>query len=124
MNMDNSFMNELFRIINGALHLDIQKVRNYTAFLAEKLEKNGDTSTANHLRRLLSENNNILKPTEVGFKPALPVDSESRFALVEEIDLNRRTEPPIVLDDQQWRLVHEFLSIAKSSALFESSSFR
>lgn len=36
------FMSELFRIVNGALRLDIDKVRNYTAFLAEKLEKAGD----------------------------------------------------------------------------------
>ena len=34
-----SFLNELFRIVSGALRLDIDKVRNYTEFLAEKLEK-------------------------------------------------------------------------------------
>ena len=39
-------MSELFRIVNGALRLDIDKVRNYTAFLAEKLEKAGDAASA------------------------------------------------------------------------------
>ena len=29
-------MSELFRIVNGALRLDIDKVRNYTAFLARE----------------------------------------------------------------------------------------
>lgn len=32
---DVRFMSELFRIVNGALRLDIDKVRNYTAFLAD-----------------------------------------------------------------------------------------
>jgi hypothetical protein len=42
MATDISFINELFRIVNGALRLDIDKVRNYTAFLADKLENAGE----------------------------------------------------------------------------------
>jgi hypothetical protein len=41
MTDDIRFMEELFRIVNGALRLDTAKVRNYTEFLAEKLEKAG-----------------------------------------------------------------------------------
>ena len=48
-------MNELFRIVNGALRLDIDKVRNYTAFLADKLEKAGDKTSASRLRKMLEE---------------------------------------------------------------------
>ena len=55
MNNADRFINELFRIVNGALSLDIEKVRNYTAFLADKLEKEGDTGSADRLRRMLEE---------------------------------------------------------------------
>jgi len=55
MSDDNRYMSEIFRIVNGALRLDIERVRNYTAFLAEKLEKAGDTATAKRLRKLLQE---------------------------------------------------------------------
>src|SRR5271167_2816582 len=53
MKTDNRFMSELIRIINGALRLDIDKVRNYTAFLADKLEKSGDKASALRLRKML-----------------------------------------------------------------------
>lgn len=49
------FMDELFRIVNGALRLDIGKVRNYTAFLAEKLEEAGEVAASKRLRKLLEE---------------------------------------------------------------------
>jgi hypothetical protein len=55
MKADISFMSELFRIVNGALRLDIDKERNYTAFLAEKLEKAGDVSSATRLRKMLEK---------------------------------------------------------------------
>ena len=56
MKDDIRFMGEMFRIINGALRLDIDKVRNYTAFLADKLEKAGDKASAMRLRKMLEEN--------------------------------------------------------------------
>src|SRR4051794_28386111 len=62
MSKADSFLNELFRIVSGALRLDIDKVRNYTEFLAEKLEKAGDTTAADRLRRLLAESDNQLRP--------------------------------------------------------------
>lgn len=116
MKEDYRFMSELFRIVNGALRLDIDRVRNYTAFLAEKLEKEGDVTSAGRLRKLLEENDHQLRPAEASFARALPVDSESRFPLIERVNLKAYTEPPIVLSQDQWDVIHEFLSIAKSAA--------
>lgn len=107
-------MNELFRIVNGALRLDIDKVRNYTAFLAEKLEKEGDTIAANRLRKMLEENDHQLHPAKTQFSRPLPVDAESRFPIIERVRLLPDSEPAIVLSQSQWDVVHEFLSIAKS----------
>ena len=109
-------MNELFRIVNGALRLDIDKVRNYTAFLAEKMEKAGDKATAGRLRKLLEESDQQLRPAGAAFAKVLPVDEDSRFPLIEQVNLKTLTEHPVILRQDQWDTVNEFLSIAKSYA--------
>lgn len=114
MNNDIRFVSELVRIVNGALRLDVDKVRNYTAFLAQKLESAGDTATASRLRKALEENDHQLRPAEARFARALPIDSESRFPLVERVKLRGRDEPPLQLTQAQWDVVHEFVSVAKS----------
>lgn len=120
MKSNNRYMSELFRIINGALRLDIDRVRNYTEFLAEKIEKDGDKPTAKRLRKLLTETDHQLRPAEVSTARALPVDSESRFPLVEKVSLQAFDEPPVILHDEQWAAVREFVSIAKSQGQIES----
>lgn len=121
MTQDIRFMSELFRIVNGALRLDLDKVRNYTAFLADKLEKAGDAVSAVRLRKMLEENDHQLRPTTTTFTRAIPVDAESRFPLIEIVNLKAISEPPLVLPQEQWDTVNEFLSIAKSHAQFESN---
>lgn len=111
-----NFMSELVRIVNGALRLDIDKVRNYTEFLADKLEKSGDETTAKRLRKMLEESDHQLRPVGATLSKALPVDSESRFPLIERVNLQSLAEPPLILTEQQWAIVNEFLSIAKSYA--------
>jgi hypothetical protein len=116
MKSDQRSMNELFRIVGGALRLDIDKVRNYTAFLADKLEKEGDAVSAGRLRKMLNESDHELRPSEARFPHALPIDGESRFPLIERVNLRAHHEPPIVLSQDQWDVVNEFLSVAKSYA--------
>ena len=120
MNKDYRFMDELFRIINGALRLDIDKVRNYTSFLADKLEKEGDKVYARRLRKVLEESDHQLRPADVGYARILPVDAESRFPLIEHVNLKAMHESPVVLSQDQWDVVNEFLSIAKSYALLDA----
>ena len=119
MKNDNRFIGELFRIVNGALRLDIDKVRNYTAFLADKLEEEGEQASAARLRKMLTESDHQLRPTGSAFATSLPVDEESRFPLLERVNLKTLTEPPVVLAQEQWDVVNEFLSIAKSHAQAE-----
>jgi SpoVK/Ycf46/Vps4 family AAA+-type ATPase len=116
MKSEKSFMSELFRIVNGALRLDIDKVRNYTAFLADKLEKAGDKASADRLRKMLEESDQQLRPAGAAFAKVLPVDADSRFPLIERVNLKTLSEPPVVLGQDQWDTVNEFLSIAKSYA--------
>lgn len=121
MNNDKRFISELFRIVNGALRLDIDKVRNYTAFLADNLEKEGDKASATRLRKMLEESDQQLRPTDIGFVRTVPVDSESRFPLVERVNLKGTDEPPIVLSQEQWDTINEFLSVAKSHAQIDAA---
>jgi len=114
------FMNELFRIVNGALRLDIDKVRNYTSFLADKLDEAGEASSAARLRRLLVETDHTLRPAGVSAARALPVDSESRFPLVERANARMTLELPPVFAPAKWTVIHEFLSVAKSHAQLEA----
>jgi len=107
-------MSELFRIVSGALRLDIDKVRNYTAFLADKIEKAGNAAAAKRLRKMLEESDHQLRPAGTALAKALPVDTDSRFPLIELVNLRALSEPPIVLEQDQWDIVNEFLSIAKS----------
>lgn len=122
MTNDIRFASELIRIINGALRLDVDKVRNYTAFLAQKLEAAGDVTTANRLRKALEENDHQLRPAEARFARALPIDSESRFPLVEQVKLRGRDEPPLQLTQAQWDVIHEFVSVAKSHGSLAETS--
>lgn len=107
-------MNEVFRIVNGALRLDLDRVRNYTAFLADKLEETGDAASAVRLRKLLEESSHELRPASIAAARALPVDPESRFALLERVNLRSVSEPKIVLAEKQSALLREFLSVSKS----------
>ena len=113
-------MNELFRIINGALRLDIDKVRNYTSFLAEKFEKEGDEVTAGRLRKMLEETDHTLRPADMTVARTLPVDADSRFPLIERVNLRGMQEPSVFLSQDQWDVVNEFLSIVRSFAQLDA----
>lgn len=117
MKSDIRFVNELIRIVNGALRLDIDKVRNYTSFLANKLDEAGESSTAERLRKVLQDADHELRPTDLRSTRAVPVDTESRFPLLEKVKTHL-PEPPVQLLQAQWDVVNEFVSVAKSHALF------
>ena len=121
MSVDKRFINELSRIVQGALRLDIDKVRNYTDFLATKLEEEGEDTLARRLRKILEETDHQLRPADSSFGNTLPVDSESRFPLVEPV-LVRAAEPELILREQQWDVIREFVSVAKSHAQTDSPS--
>lgn len=113
------YLSELFRIISGALRLDIAKVRNYTSFLADKLEADGDKPSAERIRKLLSDNEQQLHPVNLNVN-TVPVDSETRFPLLEDIKLVEFNDSKTILTEDQRNIVDEFINIAKSHAKFEA----
>lgn len=117
------YTTELFRIVSGALRLDTVKVRNYTAFLADKLEADGEPATANRLRQLLAETDNQIHPARVSMR-TVPVDGETRFPLLEKVSTAEAGRNRIVLTAEQQEIVTEFISIARAQAQFESLSLK
>lgn len=109
------YLSELFRIVSGALRLDLPKVRNYTAFLADKLETDGDKPAAQRLRQLLIETEHQLHPAKLSMS-TVPVDPETRFPLAEWLEPSRLPSAPPILTDEQHDTVTEFLIVAKSHA--------
>jgi len=109
------YLSELFRIVSGALRLDLPKVRNYTAFLADKLENDGDKAAAQRLRKLLIETEHQLHPAALSTS-IVPVDPETRFPLAERVDPSKLAPMPPILTEDQHDTLTEFLIVAKSYA--------
>lgn len=123
MATDIKYLSELFRIVSGAIRLDTPKVRNYTSFLADKLEADGETSSANRLRQLLAETDHQIHPARVAMR-SVPVDGETRFPLLEKVSTGEAARHPVVLTAEQKDLVSEFISVARAQAQFESLSLK
>jgi len=122
MEKDIRLMNEVIRIVNGALRLDTNKVRNYTSHLADKLDAAGEQRTADRLRKVLAETDSQLRPADVRFQKSLPVDADSRFPLLEHVAIKQLNEPPVHLDDSQWAVVNEFMSVAGSQSATDNDT--
>ncbi|MEL7555700.1 MAG: AAA family ATPase [bacterium] len=116
------YSNELFRIINGALRLDVDKVKSYSEFLAEKLKNDGEDVLARRIQTLLAEKSRQLHPVDIAQSKTIPVDSESRFPLLERVDPTLYEEEPLILLDTQWDIIQEFILIAKSESKVDLSS--
>lgn len=121
MSAELPFMPAVYRIAEAAMRLDVQKARDFTVFLAFKLEEAGEEGAAQRLRRILEDSDRDRHPLSASAAQAVPVDGESRFPLLEKVRLGETQEPAMVLDDAQLLTVQEYLSIAKSHAQLEAA---
>lgn len=118
--VDSPFLSEVFKIVEGALRLDSVKVRNYAQLLAEKLDATGDQPSARRLRRLMDEPGNQLRPLRMEQTSVPPVDSESRFPLLERVN-PRGWESSVVLTDAQAVTVEDFVHVVKHRAALDNA---
>ena len=94
------------------------KVRNYAELLANKLESAGDESSAQRLRKLISDKATQLHPARLEQTAPPPVDGESRFPLLERMDIPASVERHLLTDAQR-AFVEDFLSVVKSRGELE-----
>jgi SpoVK/Ycf46/Vps4 family AAA+-type ATPase len=82
----NLHLSEVFKIVEGASRLDSVKVRNYAHLLADKLEADGEKNSAARLRKLMTSPGASIHPAKIAqHSLAIPVDSETRFPLLQQI---------------------------------------
>ena len=75
---------EIGKIVEGALKRDQLKVLNYTKQLIEKLEADDEAKTASKFSKILTaQNSTTLSPMGMLSDISIPVDTESRVALVD-----------------------------------------
>lgn len=75
---------EIGKIVEGALKRDQLKVHNYTKQLIEKLEADNEIKSACKFNKILSDQNaTTLTPMGMLSEISIPVDTESRVALVD-----------------------------------------
>ena len=107
-------LSEIRMIIQGGLEGKPEKVRNYAAALADKLEKEGDTKSGKRILQLLEQNQTRRLQSLDTSSRILPVDSESRFSLVES-KVFTEEESFLVLDNATMEIIYEFIELSKNS---------
>lgn len=117
--MNTPFLSELFRIVEGALRLDGEKVKNYTVLLADKLRAAGDEASAKRLLALLDQQSRQLRPAGVTQQAAQPVDNESRFPLLQRVAASADA-PQFDFTEEQRTTVQEFLTMVQSQGILEA----
>ena len=112
------YLSEIFRIVEGALRLDAEKVRNYTLLLADKLQQDGDGTAANRLRKMLEEKGHQLRPAKLE-STATPVDGESRFPLLQKEEVPEEVGRHVFTESQR-EAIDEYLSVVSSRGALEA----
>lgn len=116
----NQYLSELFRIIEGAIRLDGEKVKNYALFLADKLENDGDKTGARRLRSIIGKEIQKLHPVNVEQKKPFPVDGESRFPLLEKTEVDKNVLN-FVFTEPQKKIIDDYLVVIESRAELEAN---
>ena len=110
---NNEYLSELFRIVEGALRQDGVKVKNYAQLLADKLESGGDEASAQRLRKLIDDRSVQLHPARLEQNAPPPVDGESRFPLLDRVDVPASAERHLLTAAQR-AFVEDYLSVVES----------
>lgn len=116
------YLSEVFRIVEGALRLDGEKVRNYAVLLADKLQAEGDVNSSKRLRKLLEDKNRQLRPTLLDTQ-STPVDGETRFPLLFQAKIDDEVLDFIFTENQR-KTVADFLSIVRTREELENKGLK
>lgn len=101
------YLTEISRLLDGALKGDRTRVKDYAAQLVTKLRSDGDAGAADRLESVISRSGSVVGVQHVS--PSIPVDSESRYPLADELH-PKNDEIKLYLDDRIHARISEFLS--------------
>jgi len=99
---------EVLKIVEGGLRRDAAKVTRYVELLCRKLEAEGDTKSAELLKKAAGSTEAAgLKAADVGVRAPVPVDAESRVAMAEVLQPTNNV--PLVLAPEARAGLEEFI---------------
>ncbi len=101
------YLTEISRLLDGALKGDRSRVQDYAAQLITKLRSDGDAKAADRLESVISRSGGTVGVQHVS--PTIPVDSESRYPLADEL-YPKKEDIKLYLDDRIHDRIAEFLS--------------
>lgn len=94
------------------------KVKNYAQLLADKLANGGDEASAQRLRKLIDDRALQLHPARLEQTTPPPVDGESRFPLLDRVDVPASAERHLLTAAQQV-FIDDYLSVVESRVELE-----
>lgn len=101
------YLTEITRLLDGALKGDRSRVVDYANQLIAKLRSENNAKSAERLQSVLARSGGAIGVQHVS--PSVPVDSESRYPLADELH-PKKSEISLFLDDRILDRVREFLS--------------
>lgn len=105
------FGNEIFKIIEGGLEKNKDKVKSYSKLLMDKLEDEGDNRFAERIRRLLE--NKSAHPVYMDEFLSKPTDQDSQMDMI-DITLPGNEKINLVLSDITNKKIHSYIDSVKN----------
>lgn len=115
-------LNEVLKILEGALQHNVRKATDYASLLAEKLESDGEIRQASMLRQKLAR-----LPAQTlaasSMQHSLPVDSESQLHTLDE-ELPARDDISLVLPENAAVRIEEFVQSTRAVEKLAAAGIR
>lgn len=108
------FLVEILKLAEASVQSDRKKAIAYASQLADKLDQSGEVKAAARLRRVISSGSASVSPASTSIAERLPVDSESRLSLADEV-MVRPGDVEIFLDEHVQSVLDEFIRYVSAS---------
>lgn len=102
---------EMLKIVSGAINSDRKKVVEYSNYLANQLESEGEISAARRLRRILTKSAYNELQTSGVTTTRIPVDSESHVDLADH-SFYDTDDIKLFMEENLFIQLHEFIELA------------
>lgn len=100
---------EISKIIEGGIRGDIEKVKDYSVLLSEKLKKDGALKKSEKIEKIISIQGGNETFKGISVSRNLPYDSESKLELAEILYPNQIVEKNLIFNNEIKKQIDEFV---------------
>jgi SpoVK/Ycf46/Vps4 family AAA+-type ATPase len=100
---------EISKIIEGGIRGDMDKVKDYSALLSEKLKKDGDLRKSEKIEKIITIQGGGESFNGISVSRHLPYDSESKLELAEILHPNQIIEKKLIFNKEINKQIDEFI---------------